>query len=431
MSVKLAAKACVCYRESCEARWLIRRFPATPASFHVRPNVVLVCTSNQKESLQMNPLNDLLFSSDLWEPALEKYANATHATVKLFDTDLRVVFGPIHPTPLFQLFDGAGSDPGIFAECAHRCLDQTETRSAVMVSKVHGLAVIGTSLVLEGKIVGAAVAGYAFVDFSQVADIRRMARDAHIGFERIWQVAREQKPVPQSRLMVHRELLQVLGDALLRENARTRQLEESARAKDQAHQMTEKINRALSESEQRYRALFDLGPVAIYSCNAAGVIDNFNRRSAELWGRTPALGDTDERFCGSFKLFRPEGSFMPHEQCPMAEVVSGKIAEVRDQEVLIERPDGSRVIVVVNIRPLMDHRGEITGAINCFYDISDRKRAEEAIKESRETSKTRSSSGQPSSANSRRACSGPKMTRDEEFPVNYMIASANTWRTQR
>ena len=33
--------------------------------------------------------------------------------------------------------------------------------------------------------------------------------------------------------------------------------------------------------------------------------------------------------------------------------------------------------VVVNIRPLKNQNGEVTGAINCFYDISERKLAEE------------------------------------------------------
>jgi hypothetical protein len=65
----------------------------------------------------------------------------------------------------------------------------------------------------------------------------------------------------------------------------------------------------------------------------------------------------------------------------MAEVVSGKISEARDAEVLIERPDGSRVTVVVNIRPLKNLRGEVTGAINCFYDITERKQAEETLQE--------------------------------------------------
>jgi PAS domain S-box-containing protein len=139
----------------------------------------------------------------------------------------------------------------------------------------------------------------------------------------------------------------------------------------------------LRASEERYRTLFNLGPVAVYSIDTAGRIENFNRRAAELWGREPVLGDSDQRFCGSFKMFRPDGSFMPHEQCPMAEVLSGKITAAHDAEVLIERPDGSRVTVLVNIRPLKNDRGEVTGAINCFYDITARKRAEAALKKSK------------------------------------------------
>ena len=173
----------------------------------------------------MNLANNVLFSSDLWEQALERYARSTHLTVKLFDAEERVVFGPIHPTPFFQLFEEIGYDPGMFADCARRCLEQTESRPTVIVSEVYGLTVVGTSLVLEGKVVGAAVGGYAFLDFFQLSEIQRLARDSGIKFERLWQVAREQKPVPKNRLILSGELLQVLGDALLRENHRTRQCE--------------------------------------------------------------------------------------------------------------------------------------------------------------------------------------------------------------
>ena len=141
---------------------------------------------------------------------------------------------------------------------------------------------------------------------------------------------------------------------------------------------------ALRENEERFRTLFDLTPMAVYTIDASGVLVNFNRHATELWGREPVLGDRDERFCGSFKMFRPDGSLMAHEQCPMAEVVMGKVSEVNNSEVLIERPDGSHITVIVNIRPLKNDRGEVIGAINCFYDITERKQTEVMVDSQRQ-----------------------------------------------
>src|SRR5271163_2803007 len=49
--------------------------------------------------------------------------------------------------------------------------------------------------------------------------------------------------------------------------------------------------------------LIELFPMAAYAVRAPdGVIAWFNSGAAELWGRIPVLGDTDERFCGAYKL---------------------------------------------------------------------------------------------------------------------------------
>jgi PAS domain S-box-containing protein len=139
-------------------------------------------------------------------------------------------------------------------------------------------------------------------------------------------------------------------------------------------------NALLAESEKRYRTLFDASPVAIYVIDAEGRIQQYNRHAAALWGQAPTIGETDLRFCGSHKLFMADGTYMPHDRCPMATVVSGEIEEARDAEVIIERPDGLRITVIVNIVPLKNDQGDTVGAINCFYDISERSRMEREIR---------------------------------------------------
>jgi PAS domain S-box-containing protein len=123
--------------------------------------------------------------------------------------------------------------------------------------------------------------------------------------------------------------------------------------------------------------LFEQLPFAIYVCDRDGLVLRYNRRAAELWGRSPKLGDPDERFCGSYRMFGPDGSLLPHHQCPMADVLRTGVS-VREQEVHIERPDGSRGVALVDIEAVKDSAGDIVGAVNCFQDITERKRGEEA-----------------------------------------------------
>jgi len=124
--------------------------------------------------------------------------------------------------------------------------------------------------------------------------------------------------------------------------------------------------------------LFEQLPFAVYVCDRDGLVQRYNRRAADLWGRTPKLGDPNERFCGSYRMFRPDGSLLPHHECPMADVLRTGVS-VREQEVHIERPDGLRGIALVGIEAIKDSDGNIVGAVNCLQDITERKRGEAQI----------------------------------------------------
>jgi PAS domain S-box-containing protein len=131
----------------------------------------------------------------------------------------------------------------------------------------------------------------------------------------------------------------------------------------------------LRHSEERWRELVSAIPAGVYVCDADGRISEFNGRAAELWGRKPR---PDDRICGSLRMWTPDGRPLPHEECPMASVLRTGEA-VRDGEVVIERPDGSRITVLVSISPLRDAEGRVIGAVNCFQNITTRKHNENLL----------------------------------------------------
>lgn len=113
----------------------------------------------------------------------------------------------------------------------------------------------------------------------------------------------------------------------------------------------------------------DVIPGAIYLCNREGWLVRYNTEAAGLWGRTPELGVEGDRFCGSHRLFRLDGTPLAFEDGPMASALRTGVA-TRNAEVIVQRPDGSRFVALMNVRPLKDRLGTIQGAINCFQDVS-------------------------------------------------------------
>src|ERR1700692_1503054 len=104
----------------------------------------------------------------------------------------------------------------------------------------------------------------------------------------------------------------------------------------------ERAEEVLRSSEERFRQLVEVMPVAVYVVDTSGIIQSYNKRAIELWGREPKSKDTAQCFCGSLRLYSLEGKLVPHQESAMAEVLRTGV-EARNREVVIERPDGSRI----------------------------------------------------------------------------------------
>ena len=119
-----------------------------------------------------------------------------------------------------------------------------------------------------------------------------------------------------------------------------------------------------------FREMVEALPVAIYTTDAEGRLTYFNAAAVKLSGRVPELGT--DKWCVTWKIFLPDGTLLPHDQCPMAIALKG--AEVPTGiECIAERPDGSRFWFTPCPAVVRDAEGRIIGGINLLVDITDRK----------------------------------------------------------
>jgi PAS domain S-box-containing protein len=134
--------------------------------------------------------------------------------------------------------------------------------------------------------------------------------------------------------------------------------------------------RSAKRRVERYRRFLDALGVAVYTTDADGRITFFNAAAADFWGRRPALG---EEWCGSLRLLWPDESPMRHDECPMAITLKER-RPVRGGQAIAVRPDGTNVSFMAYPTPLFDDDGQLMGAVNVLVDITERHRAEQAVR---------------------------------------------------
>jgi PAS domain S-box-containing protein len=130
-----------------------------------------------------------------------------------------------------------------------------------------------------------------------------------------------------------------------------------------------RVLQVLQDSYRVSNAVWDELPVAMYICDADGRLVQFNRRACDIWGYKPDLSADSLRYGAARKLFRIDGTPVTPETSFMREVLeTGK--SKRDLNLIMERPDGTRVTIHGNLDPVIDDDGKIVGAVNCFQDVT-------------------------------------------------------------
>lgn len=128
-----------------------------------------------------------------------------------------------------------------------------------------------------------------------------------------------------------------------------------------------------TDNLSQIRSLIDALPAALYTVDLQGRLTSFNEAAVLLWGRRPVLHV--DLWCGSWRLFLPDGTPVVHADCPMA-ISLREGRAISGAEMIAERPDGTRVSFLAYPTPLRDAQGEIVGAVNMMVDITERRRTD-------------------------------------------------------
>jgi len=140
-----------------------------------------------------------------------------------------------------------------------------------------------------------------------------------------------------------------------------------------ANHLVEAAAEAVRARAGNFHAVLDDIPAAIYVADHDGTITYFNKACVDLAGRTPEIGV--DKWCVTWKIFTPEGEYLPHDRCPMAIAIREK-RPIRDVEAIAERPDGTRVRFIPHPTPLFDGDGNLSGAVNLLLEVDEQRKPE-------------------------------------------------------
>ncbi|MFT5382750.1 MAG: two-component system CheB/CheR fusion protein [Saprospiraceae bacterium] len=140
-----------------------------------------------------------------------------------------------------------------------------------------------------------------------------------------------------------------------------------------------KAQEVLDKRNEHFKQLVKDLPAAVYACDAQGYLTFYNDAVAKLWGYTPVIGK--DKWNSNFKFFHPDGSTLPFDEAPMTRILKEGVS-ISGGEYILERQDGTRSNVLLYPQPEFGLNGEIIGAINMIFDITEQVIARNKIEES-------------------------------------------------
>src|SRR2546423_6440202 len=144
------------------------------------------------------------------------------------------------------------------------------------------------------------------------------------------------------------------------------------------HMTDEQPHRPLQDERSFLAAVMETVEDAIIACDAAGVLTLFNRAAREFHG-LPEAPIPAEQWAAHYDLYLPDArTLMRKEDIPLFRALQGE--HVRDVEMVVAPKGGTARTLLASARPLFGPEGERLGAVVIMRDITERKRAQEALK---------------------------------------------------
>jgi PAS domain S-box-containing protein len=134
------------------------------------------------------------------------------------------------------------------------------------------------------------------------------------------------------------------------------------------------IEKALHESEIKYKDLFDNAPVGYHELDLNGAVIRVNKTELNMLGYTEdeMIGRPIWEFISDYDVETARQSF--------ASKIKGVFEQGKGFERRYKRKDGKDIIVLIYDRLLFNSEGLITGVTSTIEDITEKREAEEKLK---------------------------------------------------